>query len=150
MKTSDPVPEHAVALADALRSSIKRIVQRIRQESENDPSGLSLHQKMLLATISHHPGIGVAELARMKQVRTPTMSAQVKALEEAGLLARAAPDPADRRRSGLRLTEAGQAMHDQLHAQRLDWLVQRVGRLDEAQLDALAAAIEPLKLIARP
>jgi hypothetical protein len=37
-----------------------------------------------------------------------------------------------------------------MHAQRLDWLVRRVNRLDAAQLDALAAAIEPLKLIARP
>jgi DNA-binding MarR family transcriptional regulator len=78
------------------------------------------------------------------------MSAQVKALEEAGLLERGAPDPEDRRRTGLQLTAAGQAITDEMHAQRLDWLVQRVNRLDAAQKAALAAAIEPLKLIARP
>jgi DNA-binding MarR family transcriptional regulator len=143
-------PDRSRQVAEDLRDAIKLLMREIRRDAERQTSGLSLMQAMLLGAVGHQPGIGVAELARMKQVRTPTMSAQVKALEEAGLLARAAPDPADRRRSGLRLTEAGQAMHDQLHAQRLDWLVQRVGRLDEAQLDALAAAIEPLKLIARP
>jgi DNA-binding MarR family transcriptional regulator len=143
-------PDRSLQVAEDLRDAIKLLMREIRRDAERQTSGLSLMQAMLLGAVGHQPGIGVAELARMKQVRTPTMSAQVKALEEAGLLARAAPDPADRRRSGLRLTEAGQAMHDQLHAQRLDWLVQRVGRLDEAQLDALAAAIEPLKLIARP
>jgi DNA-binding MarR family transcriptional regulator len=148
MKTRKP--DRSLQVAEDLRDAIKLLMREIRRDAERQTSGLSLMQAMLLGAVGHQPGIGVAELARMKQVRTPTMSAQVKALEEAGLLARAAPDPADRRRSGLRLTEAGQAMHDQLHAQRLDWLVQRVGRLDEAQLDALAAAIEPLKLIARP
>jgi DNA-binding MarR family transcriptional regulator len=143
-------PDRSLQVAEDLRDAIKLLMREIRRDAERQTSGLSLMQAMLLGAVGHQPGIGVAELARMKQVRTPTMSAQVKALEEAGLLARAAPDPADRRRSGLRLTEAGQAMHDQLHAQRLDWLVQRVGRLDDAQLDALAAAIEPLKLIARP
>jgi len=142
--------ERSVQLAEELRDAIKLLVREIRRDAERQTSGLSLMQAMLLGVVSHHPGIGVAELARMKQVRTPTMSAQVKALEGAGLLARDAPDPEDRRRTGLQLTEAGQAITDEMHAQRLDWLVQRVGRLDAAQLDALAAAIEPLKTIARP
>jgi len=148
MKT--PQPDRPVQLAEDLREALKLLMREIRRDAERHTSGLSLTQAMLLGAVGHQPGIGVAELARMKDVRTPTMSAQVKALEEAGLLERGAPDPEDRRRSGLQLTAAGQAIHDQLHAQRLDWLVQRVNRLDPAQLDALAAAIEPLKLIARP
>jgi DNA-binding MarR family transcriptional regulator len=107
-------------------------------------------QTMLLASIGDHPGIGVAELARMQQVRSPTMSAQVKALETAGLVARAAPDPADRRRAGLALTAAGEALLHGLRSQRLDWLGQRIARLTPAQRDALAGAIEALNLIAKP
>jgi DNA-binding MarR family transcriptional regulator len=145
-----PQPDRSTRLAEDLRDAIKLLVREIRRDAERQTSGLSLMQAMLLGAISHQPGIGVAELARMKDVRTPTMSAQVKALEEAGLLARGAPDPQDRRRSGLQLTAAGQAITDEMHAQRLDWLVRRVHRLDAAQLDALAAAIEPLKMIARP
>jgi DNA-binding MarR family transcriptional regulator len=140
----------SVQVAEDLRDAIKLLVREIRRDAHRHTSGLSLTQAMLLGAVSHQPGIGVAELARMKDVRTPTMSAQVKALEEAGLLTRGAPDPEDRRRTGLQLTEAGQAITDEMHAQRLDWLVQRVARLDAAQLDALAAAIEPLKLIVRP
>jgi DNA-binding MarR family transcriptional regulator len=145
-QTSDP----GVQLAEDLRDALKLLMREIRRDVDRHTSGLSLTQAMLLGAVSHQPGIGVAELARMKDVRTPTMSAQVKALEEAGLLQRGAPDPEDRRRSGLRLTAAGQAVTNEMHAQRLDWLVQRVNRLDAAQMAALAAAIEPLKLIARP
>jgi DNA-binding MarR family transcriptional regulator len=148
MTTSQSKP--TVQLAEDLRDALKLMLREIRRDAERHTSGLSLTQAMLLGAVGHQPGIGVAELARMKDVRTPTMSAQIKALEEAGLLQRGAPDPEDRRRSGLQLTEAGQAITDEMHAQRLDWLVRRVNRLDAAQLDALAAAIEPLKLIARP
>jgi DNA-binding MarR family transcriptional regulator len=148
MTTSQTKP--TVQLAEDLRDALKLMLREIRRDAERHTSGLSLTQAMLLGAVGHQPGIGVAELARMKDVRTPTMSAQVKALEEAGRLPRGAPDPEDRRRSGLQLTEAGQAITDEMHAQRLDWLVRRVNRLDAAQLDALAAAIEPLKLIARP
>jgi DNA-binding MarR family transcriptional regulator len=145
-----PSSDRSIQLAEDLRDALKLLMREIRRDVDRHTSGLSLTQAMLLGAVSHQPGIGVAELARMKDVRTPTMSAQVKALEEAGLLTRGAPDPQDRRRTGLQLTEAGQAITDEMHAQRLDWLTQRVARLDAAQLDALAAAIEPLKLIARP
>jgi DNA-binding MarR family transcriptional regulator len=145
-----PSSDRSIQLAEDLRDALKLLMREIRRDVDRHTSGLSLTQAMLLGAVSHQPGIGVAELARMKDVRTPTMSAQVKALEEAGLLERGAPDPEDRRRTGLQLTAAGQAITDEMHAQRLDWLVQRVNRLDAAQLDALAAAIEPLKLIARP
>ena len=137
-------------LSEDLRSALKGLMRAMRRDAERQDSGLSLLQTMLLHSVGEHPGIGVAELARMQQVRNPTMSAQVKALELAGLLARAAPDPQDRRRSGLQLTPEGQARLDQMHAQRMDWLSQRVARLSPEQLRQLAAAIEPLTLIAQP
>jgi DNA-binding MarR family transcriptional regulator len=137
-------------LSEDLRSALKGLMRAMRRDAERQDSGLSLLQTMLLHSVGERPGIGVAELARIQQVRNPTMSAQVKALELAGLLARAAPDPQDRRRSGLRLTPEGQARLDQMHAQRMDWLSQRVARLSPEQLRQLAAAIEPLTLIAQP
>ena len=137
-------------LSEDLRSALKGLMRAMRRDAERQDSGLSLLQTMLLHSVGERPGIGVAELARMQQVRNPTMSAQVKALELAGLLARAAPDPQDRRRSGLQLTREGQARLDQMHAQRMDWLSQRVARLSPEQMRQLAAAIEPLTLIAQP
>ena len=102
------------------------------------------------ALIHEHPGIGVAELARMQQVRSPTMSGQVKALEAAGLVERAAPLAQDRRRSGLHVSQAGHAALRQLPpvARRHDWLSQRIVRLSPDQMDALAGAIDVLNILA--
>lgn len=145
--TTSPDPAQ---LSEDLRSALKGLMRAMRRDAERQDSGLSLLQSMLLHSVGERPGIGVAELARMQQVRNPTMSAQVKALELAGLVARAAPDSQDRRRSGLQLTRDGQARLDQMHAQRMDWLSQRVARLSPQQMQQLAAAIEPLTLIAQP
>jgi DNA-binding MarR family transcriptional regulator len=145
--TTTPDPAQ---LSEDLRSALKGLMRAMRRDAERQDSGLSLLQTMLLHSVGERPGIGVAELARMQQVRNPTMSAQVKALELAGLLARAAPDPQDRRRSGLQLTQEGQARLDRMHAQRMDWLSQRVARLSPEQMRQLGAAIEPLTLIAQP
>lgn len=139
-----------LALSEDLRTAFKLLLREMRRDAERRDTGMSMLQTMLLGSIGDHPGIGVAELARMQQVRSPTMSAQVKALEAAGLVARAAPDPADRRRAGLVLSAAGEACLEALRSQRLDWLSQRIARLTPAQTQALAAAIEPLKLIAQP
>nr|WP_314540517.1 MarR family transcriptional regulator [uncultured Massilia sp.] len=149
MKNTEP-SERAFALSEELRSAFKRLMREMRRDAERHDTGLSMLQTMLLATIGEHAGIGVAELARMQQVRSPTMSAQVKALEAAGLVERAAPDPDDRRRTGLQLTATGEQRLQALRSERLDWLARRVARLNPAQLDALAAAIEPLNLIAEP
>jgi len=146
--TIDPIPDPVLHLSEDLRSALKRMMREMRRDAARQDSGLSLLQTMLLHTVGERPGTGVAELARMQQVRSPTMSAQVKALELAGLLERGAPDPQDRRRTGLQLTAEGQASLDQLHAQRMDWLSRRVARLSPVQMAALAAAIEPLNIIA--
>ncbi|MFS2002356.1 MarR family winged helix-turn-helix transcriptional regulator [Duganella sp. CT11-25] len=135
------IPQAAIALADELRLALHHVFRRIRQESDGDPSGLSLQQKMLLSTISLQPGIGVAELARMEKLRGPTMSGHIKALETAGLVRRDAPDPADRRRSGLLLTGHGTAVLEDIRARRRDWLARRLAQLPPEGADALRDAI---------
>jgi DNA-binding MarR family transcriptional regulator len=105
---------------------------------------------MLLAIIQEQPGIGVAELARMENVRTATMSGHIKSMEEAGLVERSAPDPQDRRRSGLQATALGTERIEALRDKRRDWMAQRIARLTPDQLAALEAAIEPLNIIGTP
>lgn len=148
--TEQKPPDRALALSEGLRSAFKLVIREMRRDAERQDAGLSLIQMMLMAAIDDHPGIGVAELARMQQVRSPTVSGQIKTLEAAGLVERTAPSQDDGRRSGLRLSRSGHATLRKLRAQRLDWLAQRVARLSPAQMDALAAAIEPLTLIGTP
>lgn len=142
-----PRHEQIEHLSEALRTALKGLVRQMRRDTERQEQGLSLMQSLLLHQIHEHPGIGVAELARMQQVRSPTMSGQVKALEEAGLVERA-PHADDRRRSGLRVSPAGIQALQQLRDRRHDWLSQRIARLSPAQLDALAGAIDALNILA--
>jgi DNA-binding MarR family transcriptional regulator len=142
-----PRHEQIEHLSEALRTALKGLVRQMRRDTERQEQGLSLMQSLLLHQIHEHPGIGVAELARMQQVRSPTMSGQVKALEEAGLVERAAHAD-DRRRNGLRVSPAGLKALQQLRDRRHDWLSQRIARLSPAQLDALAGAIDALNILA--
>jgi len=135
-------------LSEDLRTALKGIVRQMRRDTERQEQGLSLMQAMLLHLIHEHPGIGVAELARMQQVRSPTMSGQVKALEAAGLVDRAAPQEHDRRRSGLHVSPAGHKALRQLRDRRHDWLSQRIARLTPDQMAALAGAIDALNFLA--
>jgi DNA-binding MarR family transcriptional regulator len=135
-------------LSEDLRTAHKGIVRQMRRDTERQEQGLSLMQAMLLHVIHEHPGIGVAELARMQQVRSPTMSGQVKALEAAGLVERAAPMAHDRRRSGLHVSPAGHKALRQLRDRRHDWLSQRIARLTPGQMEALAGAIDALNFLA--
>ncbi|MYN25240.1 MarR family winged helix-turn-helix transcriptional regulator [Duganella levis] len=138
--TTDISPQ-AIALADELRTALHHVFRRLRQESDNDPSGLTLQQKMLISTISLQPGIGVAELARQEKLRGPTMSGHIKALEALNLVKRDAPDPDDRRRSGLLLTDHGTALLTEIRARRLDWLARRLSQLPPEGADALRNAL---------
>ena len=136
-----PIPHEAIALADELRTVLHHVFRRIRQEADNDPSGLSLQHKMLLSTISQTPGIGVAELARMEKLRGPTMSGHIKALEAAGLIRRDTPDPEDRRRSGLLLSEHGAAVLEDIRGRRRDWLARKLAQLPPEGAQALRSAL---------
>jgi DNA-binding MarR family transcriptional regulator len=128
-------------LADELRLALRHVFRRIRQESDGDPFGLTLQQQLLLSTISQTPGVGVAELARMEKLRGPTMSGHVKTLENAGLIRRDSPNPDDRRRVGLLLSDHGEAVLAEIRARRRDWLARKLAALPPEGAAALRGAI---------
>jgi len=142
-----PIPKHAVVLADDLRVALHRVFRRIRQDAESDPIGLSLQLRLLLSTIGQHPGIGVAELARMEKLRGPTISGHIKSLEAGGLVRRDAPDPEDRRRSGLLLTGHGAAVLQEIRDRRRDWLARKLMQLPPEGAEALRNALTYLNEI---
>jgi len=147
MSKSHEARVHAVS--EELRLVLKRLVREMRRDASENGGDIPLVQYMLLSIIQEQPGVGVAELARLENVRAPTMSGHVKSMEEAGLVGRSAPDPQDRRRSGLLVTGLGAERLEALRESRRDWMANRVKRLTPAQLAALEAAIEPLNEIGR-
>jgi DNA-binding MarR family transcriptional regulator len=136
-----------VALADALRPALLRVSRRLRQEARK--ADLSGQDALLLGHIRKNPGVGVSALAALERSSRPTMSAHVKRLEAAGLVARSV-HAQDARRSGLAITEAGARKLDLIRRERNDWLAARLARLTPAERDALAAAAAPLLRLSEP
>ena len=138
-------PADIIALADALRPAVLRVSRRLRQEAQK--AGVSAQDAMLLGHIRKNPGVGVSGLADMERTSRPTMSAHVKRLEAAGLVARSG-HAEDGRRSGLAITAAGARTLDIIRRERNDWLAARLARLspaDRETLDRAAGAL--LRLI---
>jgi DNA-binding MarR family transcriptional regulator len=71
------------------------------------------------------------------------MSGYVDRLERAGLVRRT-PDPKDRRRHGLFVTEEGDRVLRSVKSRRTAWLAARLEHLDPEELAAVDAAVEPL------
>jgi DNA-binding MarR family transcriptional regulator len=134
-------PPDIVALADALRPAVLRVSRRLRLEAQK--AGLSAQDAMLLGHIRKHPGVGVSGLADLERTSRPTMSAHVKRLEAAGLVARSG-DADDGRRSGLAITPAGARKLDIIRRERNDWLAARLARVADADRETLAQAAPAL------
>jgi DNA-binding MarR family transcriptional regulator len=74
------------------------------------------------------------------------MSKFVARLEDAGLIERHEVG-GDKRRVGLHVTPAGHRVLRSVKSKRTAWLSARLGALDDEQLEALDAAVEPLSLL---
>ena len=139
--------DDALALADELRPVLHRLYRQLRRESEDLHRGVSPLQNLLLAAIIEHPGIGVADLARIEKLRGPTISGHVKRLELAGLIARTAPLSEDKRRVGLMVTARGRGSMEAIKRRRRDWLAHQLGALSFADRRAIRKALGPLSEI---
>jgi DNA-binding MarR family transcriptional regulator len=134
--TTDPL-----AVANRLRPVLLQLGRQLRREVH--PLGVTGGQVTLLVSIKRHPGIGVRELAALEGISPAGMSGHVDRLERAQLVERA-PDPRDRRRVGLRVTDEGDRVLRLVRSRRTAWLAERLKGLTSAELAAIDAAIEPL------
>jgi DNA-binding MarR family transcriptional regulator len=130
-----------LAVANQLRPALLRLARELRQETEQ--LGVTSRQVTLLWLIRNNPGMSLRELAAEERISAPALSGHVDRLEKAGLLARVR-DEADRRRVGLSLTEEGERLLRRVRARRTTWLAERLRGLDDDELAAVEAAIEPL------
>ncbi|HXZ69086.1 MAG TPA: MarR family transcriptional regulator [Alphaproteobacteria bacterium] len=140
------VQSRVTNLAEELRPVLLRLARHLRRESRG--TGLSPLDSQLIATIKHNEGIGVSELAELEQMTAPTMSAHVKRLEEAGLIARDASACTDKRRTSLAITREGDKALEAVRRRRNDWLAARLSELNEEEVESLLSAITPLAHLA--
>jgi DNA-binding MarR family transcriptional regulator len=133
-----------VALANDLRPILLRLSRELRKETED--LGVTGRQVTLLWLIRNHPGLSLRELAAEERISAPALSGHVDRLEKAGLLERAR-DGLDRRRVGLTLTDEGAKVLKRVRARRTSWLAGRLRCLEPDELEAVEAAIGPLRAL---
>jgi DNA-binding MarR family transcriptional regulator len=133
---SDPL-----TVANQLRPVLLRLARELRRETEQ--LGITSRQATLLWLIRTNPGMSLRELAAEERISAPALSGLVDRLEKAGLIARIR-DADDRRRVGLAVTDEGERLLKRVRARRTTWLADRLKGLDDEELAAVEAAIEPL------
>jgi DNA-binding MarR family transcriptional regulator len=136
-----PIAIDTVEVADALRPVLLRVGRELRREARAE--GISPEQVSLLVAVKYAPGIGIRDLAAHERISAPALTKHADRLERDGLVTRT-PNPTDGRRIGLTLTEDGHRVLRRVRSRRTAWLATRLRGLDEAELSAVEAAIEPL------
>jgi DNA-binding MarR family transcriptional regulator len=137
-----------LAVANRLRPALLKLARELRRESH--ALGVTGGQVSLLIQIHKHRGIGVRDLAALERISPASMSGYVERLERAGLIQRT-PDPKDRRRQGLSLTDEGDRVVRSVKSRRTAWLAARLQHLSPEELATVDAAVEPLlRLIEDP
>jgi DNA-binding MarR family transcriptional regulator len=128
-------------LADRLHSAAIHLLRSVRRE--DTATGLSGPRLSALSVIVFGGGpVTLGQLAAAEQVRPPTMTRLVDALEADGLVSRES-DPGDARITRIRATARGRALLEAGRARRVAALARPLAALsaDERRVLARAAAL---------
>jgi DNA-binding MarR family transcriptional regulator len=101
-------------------------------------------QARLLATIEAHGEARIGDLAAVDHCSQPTMTTQVRRLEDAGLVTRTV-DPGDARAVRIRITDEGMRTLTAVRADRAAAIEPQLAQLDPADRQVLAKAVEVLR-----
>jgi DNA-binding MarR family transcriptional regulator len=132
------VREEAFAIADSLHSASIHLLRRLRRE--DDAAHLSAPRLSALSVVVFAGPLTIGQLAEAEQVRPPTMTRLVQALEQDGLVQRH-QDPLDGRVVHIRATPTGKRLLDEGRRRRVAVLASRVATLPEAERRALARGV---------
>jgi DNA-binding MarR family transcriptional regulator len=129
-------------LADRLHSVAIHLLRLVRVQ--DTASGLGPARLSALSVIVFGGTISLNDLARAEQVRPPTMSRIVDALEATGL-ARRRTNERDRRAVRIEATSRGAAMLKQGRKRRVRFLAAHLARLNAAELTQIDHAVEAIR-----
>jgi DNA-binding MarR family transcriptional regulator len=101
-------------------------------------------QARLLATIEAHGEARIGDLAAVDHCSQPTMTTQVRRLEDAGLVSRAV-DPGDARAVRIRITPEGMRTLTAVRADRAAAIEPQLALLEPEDRQVLADAVEVLR-----
>lgn len=134
-------PDNTAALGADLLAVVARINRLANQRIELP---LPVAQARLLSTIEDQGPTRISDLAALDHCSQPTMTTQVRRLEDAGLVTRA-EDPGDARAVLIAITDAGRRILSRVRADRSTAINPYLAHLDDAERTALTDAIAVLR-----
>lgn len=132
----------AVEVANRLRPVLLQLSRHLRREVGS--SGVTSGQLTLLGVIHGDPGVGVGDLAAREAMSAPALCGHIDRLEAAGLVARERAADGDRRRVGLRVTDAGVAALLEARSRRTAWLADRLRDIPAEDLALIDASVDAM------
>lgn len=135
----------APATDTTLGSDLLAVVARInRLANQRVRLPLPFAQARLLSTIDAEGRARISDLAALDHCSQPTMTTQVRRLEDAGLVSRTG-DPDDARAVLISITPQGIATLAQVRADRGSAIDPVLDALDSSDRETLAAAVEIMR-----
>lgn len=133
----------AALVASELRTVLGGLVRRLRAEHR-----FPLSHGAVLGRLDRQGALSVSDLAQSERVRPQSMAQTVGDLEADGLVMRR-PDPDDRRRAPVELTEEGRAALEADRRRREGWLASAIAeQLSPEERTVLRDAVELLRRLA--
>ncbi|SHL04402.1 MarR family winged helix-turn-helix transcriptional regulator [Actinacidiphila paucisporea] len=142
-----PPTADTAKLAGELRVALAQLVRRLREQA--DGMDLTRSQSSVLLRLERDGAATATALARAEGVRPQSMAKIVRALEAAGLVG-GAPDPKDRRKTLLSITEAAREEFRTGRLAKEDWLTRALDTtLSAAEIEQLASTADLLRRLAQ-
>src|SRR5262249_17654232 len=142
--SSSASAEHA-EVAHGLGADLLAVVARLnRLATQRIQMPLPSAQARLLATIEAHGEARIGDLAAVDHCSQPTMTTQVRRLEDAGLVARTV-DPGDARAVRIRITDEGRHTLNAVPTDRAAAIEPQLALLGPADRKVLADAGQVLR-----
>ena len=145
-RDATPRSDSDEALADVLHSAASHLLRGLRKGDTF--TGLSPARLSALSVVVFAGPLRISDLARAEQVKTPTITPVVAALESAGLIVREKDDK-DARAAVLRATAKGQKLMAEGRARRVARLTTAMRDLSASERRTLRAAASLMQQLAK-
>ncbi|MDH6709530.1 DNA-binding MarR family transcriptional regulator [Kitasatospora sp. MAA19] len=145
---TNPRPRQSTATAQRLNDAIKRLRARLRAESGQHATGLTVTQVAVLASVVREGPITAARLAALEHVSGQSIAQSLAVLKAAGLV-HSEPDPQDGRKKLMSADPSATELIEKLLAGRASFLARAIDQVvapDERK--DLGKAIELLERLA--
>ena len=149
--STKPLPQQptpSVETAQRLQDAMKRLRARLRAESGQNATGLTLSQLGILSSVIREGPVTAVRLAAVEHISAQAITQSLTALKEAGLV-HSEPDPQDGRKKLVSADPSATELLDRLMAGRYSFLARAIDQVvapDERQ--DLEKAIEILERLA--